>query len=167
MVTYTLHVPAGARPGDPDALERAELVKDGFAWGAFVFTFFWFFVQRLWLAGLGVLIGLIAFAAVLEVLDVHPLAGFVAQLLLNLLIGLEANSLKRWTYARRSRPAVAIVTASGRDEAEEKAFAQWLADPGPSRPVLTASARPMAPGAASYPGPEPVIGMFPDAERLR
>ena len=29
--TYTLHVPTEAEPGDPEALDEAELVRDGFA----------------------------------------------------------------------------------------------------------------------------------------
>src|SRR4028119_423239 len=55
MSTFTLHLPRDARPGDTAALDEAELVKDAFSWGAFFFTFFWFFAHRLWLAGLAVL----------------------------------------------------------------------------------------------------------------
>ena len=51
MTTYTLHVPRGVRPGDPDVVDEAQLVKDGFSWGAFFFTFLWFFFQRMWIAG--------------------------------------------------------------------------------------------------------------------
>ena len=56
MTTYTLHVAADAAPGDAGTLERAVLVKDGFSWGAFVFSFLWFFCHRLWIAGLIVLV---------------------------------------------------------------------------------------------------------------
>lgn len=163
MVTYTLHVPEGAGPGDPDGLEKAELIKDGFSWGAFIFTFLWFFANRLWIAGLGALIVLIAFTALLNVLDVQPLAATVAQLLLGILIGLEANSLKRWTYARRGRPAVAVVSAEDYEAAEEKAIAQWLAGSPVPQPRPAASER----AAPSFRGSEPVIGLFPDPERGR
>ncbi|MBM1171090.1 DUF2628 domain-containing protein [Microvirga arabica] len=163
MTTYTLHLPRDARPGDPSALDESELVKDAFSWGAFLFTFLWFFVHRLWLAGLAVLILVFAFGGLLALLDVHPLAGSVAQLLLQSLIGLEANSLRRWTLARRGRPAVDAVTAADQDEAEAKAFARWLdakpaplpRSPAPS-PILSTPRR-----------SEPVIGLFPDAERPR
>lgn len=164
MNTYTLHLPRDARPGDAQALERAELVKDGFSWGAFFFTFLWFFVQRLWLAGLGVLVVLAALNIGLAVLNVHPVAGFLAQVLLSLLIGLEANSLRRWTYARRGRPVVDVVMAYDEEAAETKAFARWL--DRPAQPRLPArSAVPQV--SASYRGSEPVIGFFPDAERPR
>src|SRR5688500_18036653 len=109
--TYTLHVPANAEPGDPEALDKAELVRDGFVWGAFLFTFLWFFWNRLWLAGLGVLAALLALAFVLQGLRVTTGATFLAELLLSFLIGLEANSLKRWTW-RRKKPAVDVVTGS-------------------------------------------------------
>lgn len=163
MTTYTLHLPHDARPGDPSALDESELVEDAFSWGAFFLTFLWFFVHRLWLTGLAVLIAVFAFGGLLALLDVHPLAGSIAQLLLQSLIGLEANSLRRWTLGRRGRPAVDAVTAADRDEGEAKAFARWLdaksaplaRNPAPS-PVLSTPRR-----------SEPVIGLFPDAERPR
>jgi Protein of unknown function (DUF2628) len=159
--TYTLHVPANAEPGDPEALEEAELVKDGFAWGAFLFTFLWFFWNRLWLAGLSVMIAVIGLPFALQALRVDPGAAFLAQLLLSLLIGLEANSLRRWTL-RRKKPAADVVTASDQEEAEAKAFSRWLENT--SGPPLRVSASFPAP---SYRSPEPVIGLFPDAERRR
>ena len=163
MTTYTLHLPRDARPGDPSALDESELVKDAFSWGAFFFTFLWFFFHRLWLAGFAVLILVFAFGGILAVLDVHPLADTVAQLLLQSLIGLEANSLRRWTLARHGRPAVDAVAGADQDEAEAKAFARWLEARPPSLPR-----NPAPSGVLSTPRrSEPVIGLFPDAERPR
>ena len=160
--TYTLHVPASAEPGDPEALEDAELVKDGFAWGAFLFTFLWFFWNRLWLAGLAVLVAVVGLPFALQALRVGTGAAFLAELLLSILIGLEANSLRRWTLRRR-KPAVDVVTASDLEEAEAKAFSRWLENTsGP--PLQRVSASFPAP---LYRSPEPVIGLFPDTERPR
>ena len=166
MITYTLHLPPDAQVGDPEALERAELVKDGFAWGAFFFTFLWFFYHRLWLAGLGVLLGLVALAVLFEVLDVPPFQATLAQILVQSLIALEASSLRRWTLRRHGRPAVDVVTASDRDEAAMKAFARWIGAPVPSR-MPTRSVGAPAVAAAPYGGSVPVIGLFPDAEGRR
>jgi hypothetical protein len=166
MTTFTLHVPGDARPGDPEALDKAELVKDAFSWGAFFFTFLWFFAHRLWIAGLGVLVVLIAFNLGLNLLGVHPAAAFAAQVLLSGLIGLEANSLRRWTLARRGRPAVDVVSAADRDEAETRAFARWLertSSPAPARSPAVPAFSPTFPAHR----PDPVIGLFPDAERTR
>jgi len=166
MKTYTLHLPPDAQEGDPEALEHGALVKDGFAWGAFFFTVLWFFYHRLWLAGLGVLLALIALAVLFEILAVPPFQATLAQILFQCLIGLEANSLRRWTLRRHGRPAVDVVTASDRDEAALKAFTRWIGAPVPPR----MPARPVpapAIGAAPYGGSLPVIGLFPDAEGRR
>ena len=160
LATYTLHLPDSALPGDAAPLERAEVVRDGFSWAAFLFTFFWFFWHRLWLAGLFVLLAVVALGLLLTWLGVRPGAAALAELLLMLLIGLEASSLRRWTLQRRGRPAVAAVRAADSAEAETKSFARWLEgsrDPITARPVFPAPTRP----------PEPVIGLFPEAERRR
>ncbi|MEZ0168849.1 DUF2628 domain-containing protein [Microvirga sp. TS319] len=164
MTTYTLYLPGDARPGDPAALEEAELVKDAFSWGAFFFTFLWFFFHRLWLAGLAVLVLILAFGGLLELLNVHPAAGTVATLLLQVLIGLEANSLKRWTLSRRGFRLADVVTAADRDEADAKACARWLAQR--PAPIPTRNAAP-GPVPSTLKRPDPVIGLFPDAERPR
>jgi hypothetical protein len=99
----------------------------------------------------------------MAVLDVHPLAGSIAQLLLQVLIGLEANSLRRWTLTRRGRPMVDAVTAADRDEAEARAFARWLE----ARPAALPRSPAPAPVLSTSRRSEPVIGLFPDAERPR
>jgi hypothetical protein len=178
MKTYTLHIPAEAPPGDAGALDRAVLVRDGFSWAAFFFSFLWFFAHRLWLAGFLVLIAAALLLAALQVLRVGPGATFWAMFLLQVLTGLEASSLRRWTLQRRGHPAVAVVSGRDREEAETKAFGHWLgeaasagaaaparrpAPPAPAAPALVAP----APVAPAYRAPEPVIGLFPEAERPR
>jgi hypothetical protein len=163
MKTYTLHVPRGARRGDPEALEEAQTIKDGFSWGAFVFSFLWFFAQRLWIAGLFVLLAVVALSAIVALLDVAPGAALSAELLLMFLIGLEANSLKRWTYARGGFVLADVVGARDTDEAQSRLFARWLAEFGAVRVASGASAA----QEAARRNVEPVIGLFPDAERPR
>ncbi len=162
MATYTLHVPEGSIPGEAGALERAELVRDGFSPGAFLFTFLWFFWNRLWIAGLGVMIAVVGLPVALQAMRVNTGAAVLAELLLSLLIGLEANSLKRWTLRRR-KPAVDVVTASDIEEAEAKAFSRWLAGAAEPRTFVARGSMPVVP----YRGAEPVIGLFPDTERAR
>ena len=143
MKTYTLHVAADAAPGDAVTLDRAVLVKDGFSWG--------------------VLIAAAALGVALQLLRVGAGAGVSAAFLFAVLVGLEANSLRRWTLARSGRPAIDVVTAGDREEAETKAFARWLgeAPSGPAAPAWRAAAQ------TAYRAPEPVIGLFPEAERTR
>ena len=149
MTTFTLHLARDARPGDPTALDESELVKDAFSWGAFFFTFLWFFYHRLWLAGIGVLVLVVAFGGLMAVLDVHPLAGTIAQLLLQVLIGLEANSLRRWTLTRRGRPMVDAVDGCR---------------PGRGRGQ---GLRPLARGEARRPAPQPgALGRLVDSQAV-
>ena len=163
MKTYTLHLPPDAQPGDPAALEKAELVQDAFSWGAFFFSFLWCFYHRLWLAGLGVLALLAGVLALLASFDVPGFSRTVAVVLVLILIGLEGNSLRRWTLARSGRPAVDAVAASDRDEAAMKAFARWSRSETRSHARGGAGPLPTAP----YRGPDPIIGLFPEVEGRR
>lgn len=165
MKTYTLHVPEGALPGDPEALDEAELVPDGFSSGAFVFSVLWFLVHRLWLGALIVLGAIVLLRVGLAGLGVEGLPGFLAGLLLAVLIGLEANSLRRWTLERKGRPAVGLVRAASRDEAEAKAFGRWL-ETGEAGGRDAPAPRAAPPANRSRPDrAAPVIGLFPEAER--
>ena len=92
-----------------------------------------------------------------------PFAGTVAHLLLMVLIGLEAETLRRWTYrAGGGRPST-WSTAVDRAEAEAKAFARWLAPNAQPRPPVARNAV----SARPYRSSEPVIGLFPEPERPR
>src|SRR5918998_893751 len=152
MTTYTLHIPGDAAPGDPEALRRAQVVPDGFSWTAFFFTAFWFFAHRLWIAGLGVLAGLVGLGVLIRVLGVTPGAAFLAYVLVAFLVGLEANALRRWTYSSRGRPAVEAVSARNAEEAAVKLYDEWLG---------SRAARPApAPGAPpAHPPPHPHAGI--------
>jgi hypothetical protein len=160
MRSYTLHPPRDAIPGEPAALERATIVRDGFVWPAFLFPVLWFLWHRLWLAALIVLAALAVLTAAGLALELRPGAATLAVLLYALLVGLEASSLRRWTYARRGRPAVDVVTAGSRREAEEKLVARWVAGiAAPPAAVHPGTPRGFAPAA------EPVIGLFPERGR--
>jgi hypothetical protein len=95
----------------------------------------------------------------LSVLKVGSGAKVFTMILLAFLIGLEASSLRRWTLQRRGRPLVDVVTASDSEEAETKSFGRWLSRGGAATPKAS-----FAP-AAAYHVAEPVIGLFPEAER--
>lgn len=154
MRSYTLHLPHEARPGEAHDLDRAQLVPDGFSGAAFAFSLLWFLYHRLWIAALLVLAGLAATALVGYGLGLSPAAGTVITLLVLVLIGLEASSLRRWTLARNGRPARDAVVAFNADEAEAKAMTRWL-DPARTPTVRTST------GFAGTRAAEPVIGLFP------
>jgi hypothetical protein len=161
MVSYSVHLPAEAVPGDPAAIDRLVVVRDGFAVFAFAFHLFWMLWHRLWLVSLVLFVVLLAGALAMDVLGLPPAAAFLIQLLVSLLIGLEASSLRRWTLRRKGLPMRDVVVADSVDEAEDKAIARWLATaPAPVQPIAAPS---VASRGASYlaPSSSPVIGLFP------
>lgn len=160
MRTYTLHVPEGAARGDALALDRAQIVRDGFSPRAFAFTVLWFLGHRLWLAAILVFAGLVALSLAGHALGLSPGAGFLVTLLASLLIGLEASSLRRWTYGRRGLPARDAVIASSHEEAEMKLAARWLDREAAARPVP-------APRAAPRRDEDTALGFFPAREGAR
>jgi Protein of unknown function (DUF2628) len=159
MRSYTLHLPADARPGESIGLDRAVLVPDGFVWPAFAFTVLWFLYHRLWIAALAVLVGLVALAIAGIAFGLPTGAGLITTLLAAWLIGLEASSLRRWTLARRGWPVRDAVIAAKPEEAEARAIGRWL-EASPSAP------RPPFPSGPSRRA-EPVIGLFPAQEGAR
>src|SRR5215204_2238417 len=89
--------------------------------------------------------------------------GSVAMKTYTLHVAADAAHGDAGTLARAGRPAVDVVRAGDREEAETKAFARWLgeAPSGPAAPAWRAAAQ------TAYRAPEPVIGLFPEAERTR
>jgi hypothetical protein len=126
MRTYTVHLPRDAKPGDPRGYERAVLVRDGFNWAAFFFSVLWMLWHRLWLAAALTLIVLVAFSAALEALEVGEGAAALASLFLAVLIGLEASTLRRWTYGRRGRPVADVVSAPDYESADALAGRRYM-----------------------------------------
>ncbi|GJD47369.1 hypothetical protein OPKNFCMD_0075 [Methylobacterium crusticola] len=163
MTTYTLHMADEDDPGAPEALDRARLVRDGFVWPAFWFTALWFFWHRLWLAGLLVLLAEVAAWGAGLLLGLSPGAGFAIALLLSWLIGLEASSLRRWTYERRGRPIRDAVTAADAREAEVKLVARWLRGDG----ARVASGPPVPVAPPNLRAGSPALGLFPEADTPR
>ena len=113
MRSYTLHLPADARPGESLGLDRALLVRDGFSWPAFAFTVLWFLFHRLWLAALLVLVGLVALAAAGIALGLPAGAG---------------RSLNRWLEA--SPPAPRAPFPSGPSRRAEPVIGLFPAQEG-------------------------------------
>jgi hypothetical protein len=91
-------------------------------------------------------------------------------LLIGVLFGLEAASLRRWTYRRRGWANIGVVVGDGEEDAERRFFAEWV-----NRPPETVSA-PAASAASAPASPSPVpqrntaasndiIGLFPQPGR--
>jgi hypothetical protein len=146
MATYAVFEPPlkeqSARSADMLAhAERFKFVRDGFSWLAFLFAPFWMLFNRLWLAFVCYLVVMAAIAVGATMLGIAAGAVTLASLVLALLIGFEAPTLRRrkllwWRWRDRG-----VVVADRRDSAEQRFFDRWAAD---------ARAAVIAPQSAAY-----------------
>jgi uncharacterized protein DUF2628 len=157
MQRFTVHEP----PDPPaDRIDRAAslvFVKDGFSRSAAVFAPFWLLAHRLWWP----LLGYVAAIAALQVLHFIPGVdpGWItlAILGLHLLIGFEADTLRRWKLDRANWRVLGSVSGRNAAECERRFYDEWL----PSQPVIAPAPGP-APatprGLGGAPRKTPIIG---------
>ncbi len=158
MATYTVHEPTSGTGVTHAHTDRFVFVRDGFSWPAFLFGPFWMLRHRLWLALLGYLVIAAALGALLRSYGATGTTVLVA-LLLGMLIGIEASTLRRWGLERRRWTGVGVVVADDLESAERRFFDAWIARQGGRRIGRSPASSALAPGR-----PEPeVIGLFPDS----
>jgi hypothetical protein len=163
MPVFTVHEPP-PRDGDDGsaAADRFVFVRDGFSMWAFVFAPFWMVWRGLWLVLLlyAVLIALLQ--AGLWALGAATVVKFVVGVLVALLIGFEAPSLRRWTLARRKWINHGVVVADDEEAAERRFFDAWVARATrpPAGPPPLSPQQPYRPAA----DPPDVIGLFPEPQ---
>ena len=139
MLTFTVHEPP--RP-PPDRIDRAEslaFVKDGFSWIAAVFAPIWLLVHRLWwpLLGYIVLSGLFELARWGGIVDSDWIS--LAFVGLHLLIGFEADTLRRWSLDRNGWRTLGSVSGRNAAECERRFYEGWL----PTQPVIAPGPPPL------------------------
>jgi hypothetical protein len=137
MQTFTVHEPPEPPSDRIDRAERLTFVRDGFSWTAAVFAPVWLLAHRLWWA----LLAYLAVIAGLQVLNsqtrLDPDWLMIAGIALNLLVGFEADTLRRWGLDRRGWQTLGSVTGKNMGECERRFFDEWLV----SQPVLAARPR--------------------------
>ena len=150
MLTFTVHEP----PNPPaDRIERADklvFVKDGFSWMAALFAPLWMLVNRLWWALLGYIVAIVALRLAQKYGGLTESTVGLMTFGLNLLIGFEADALRRWALDRKGWHMLGSVSGRTVDECERRFFDGWL----PSQPIL----RPSGDGTSSPRRRWPVIG---------
>jgi len=154
------------------AADRFAFVRDGFHFWAAVAGVVWLAWHRLWLALIGWIVLLLAVDFGMAALGARGGAILLANLLLALLMGFEAASLRRWTLSRRKWRQLDIVVADDEESAERRFFDRWTAkqralsndqlavDRGAPPPTRDIPGQPF-----SRPPPLPrseIIGLFPE-----
>ncbi len=160
MSTYTVHTPP--RANSVSASERFVFVRDGFYFWAFLFAPFWLIAHGLWLALVIYIAVSAAIATGLIVIGASAGAQFFVWLLLALLVGFEASTLRRWGLARRGWSMIGFVVGDSREDAEHRYFAKWVAR-GASPSVPPPAQQNMPARRASSLDPD-VIGLFPEPD---
>ena len=153
MLTLTVHEPADPPADRIDRAESLAFVKDGFSWIAAVFAPIWLLVHRLWwpLLGYIVLSSLFELARWGSIVDADWIS--LAFIGLHLLIGFEADSLRRWSLDWNGWRTLGSVSGRNAAECERRFYEGWL----PTQPVIApASGPPPLPRAPTR--RTPVIG---------
>lgn len=97
--------------------ERAILIRDGFAFLAFIAPLIWFLWHRMWLEALAVFTASLALAA-LGTMQGYGAFSLLLSLLLSLFVGLEARGLRAAALGRRGWNFWGVVEGQNRSEAE-------------------------------------------------
>ncbi|MEA2903745.1 MAG: hypothetical protein QOI12_1132 [Alphaproteobacteria bacterium] len=155
MAAYTVHEPPLKRYEAETDPERFVFVRDGFSFWAFLFGPLWMLRHRMWLVLLGYVAVVVAIELALHVLDVPAPVSVAVGLLLGLLIGVEAPTLRRFTLARRKWTNVGVIVGDDVESAERRFFDAWTrSEPTRSSPMVLA---PRAAAASSD-----VVELFPE-----
>jgi hypothetical protein len=154
MAVYTVHEPLPRKKevsADPD---RFTFVRDGFYFWAFLLGPVWMLWRRLWLVALMYFALSVGLQLGLWAIEAATFANTLVWLLLALLIGFEAGTLRRWTLTRHGWKNIGVVVADDVDTAERQFFATW-------KPQALGVPLASSPGRFPRVGEGQIVGLFP------
>jgi hypothetical protein len=157
MAVYTVHEPPLKRGESTPDPERFVFVRDGFSFAAFLFGPLWMLWHRMWLVFFGYVIVAGGVEAVLTQLHASTSLRVAIGLMIALLTGFEAPTLRRFALARHKWSNVGIIIGDNLETAEQRFFDTWT-KAGGMPPVLFAGA-----AAGTHDPAQPdIIGLFPE-----
>jgi Protein of unknown function (DUF2628) len=161
MPVFTVHEPPRRAAGAAVDPQRIVFVRDGFHFWAFIAAWLWMLCHRMWLVFVIYVVVTTAVIGALRYAGVGDSGLVLVGLLIALLVGIEASTLRRFTLARRGWKNVGIVSGEDREDAERRFFDAWLHTSNdrtvPPGAAVAASAMPAPPTHASD-----IVGLFPD-----
>jgi hypothetical protein len=120
---YTVHERGGLE-GD------VVFVREGFNPWAFIFTFFWLWLHRAWMAGILVLLLSLSIGAAETFIEGASIVTAVAQLVLSMGVGIFGNDLRRAAMERRGYKETGVAGGGSVEEAELRYFGDRSAERG-------------------------------------
>ena len=116
MKLYSVHVQKFGLDPTPDV----RLIKDGFNSWAFVFSFLWALVRGYWWVAGGLLALSVVISLILGVLGLDLFGQAVVNIAFNILVGLFANDMARWTLSKKGYVEEDLVSAASNQQGLEK-----------------------------------------------
>lgn len=110
------------KPEAADPAERVVLVREGFAWMAFLFGGLWLIWHRLWRVlalYLALIVGVTILAYATQVSNVGL---FLLLSWLKLMFGFHANDLRGWSLMRQGHRFAGVLTAESKMLAERRYY---------------------------------------------
>jgi len=121
MRIYTVYLKKTADPLFTPDLE-AVLVREGFNWAAFFFSWIWALVCGLWIVAAILFAGDVVIVLLFELIDLDTRSQFWATVGWHLIVGFAAEDLRRWTLHLRGYALAEIVAAESLAAAERRFF---------------------------------------------
>jgi Protein of unknown function (DUF2628) len=158
MAVYSVFEPPARKEDGADHPERFAFVRDGFSWSACILGPFWMLWHWLLLVLLLWVVVVIGVAVLARVLSVALGSEATVILLLAVLVGFEASTLRRWTLLRRGWRDLGIVVADDPETAERRFFDDWVTAAAPAVLPAPRSRR----SRLGNPQAQDIIGLFPE-----
>src|SRR5687767_9386244 len=118
---YTVHT----KPGSASEAEDVQLVREGFSWGALLFTLLWALYHRLWLSAAAIFGALGVLYAVEESGLFSALGMALLQLAMQVVIGFHGNDWRRSGLKKRGYLTTDIVTGENQLRAQRRFFERF------------------------------------------
>lgn len=129
MALFNVLEPPDGKP------ERVVFIREGFSWGALIFTVLWALFHRMWVVG-AVLFSAFALVAAAQALGlIVPQFANALQLAISLLFGFEARKLQAMSLERAGFTIAGLIEAANLEAAELSYFASRAPLPVQVAPV--------------------------------
>lgn len=162
MKTYTVHL----NPQEKTEARQIVFVKEGISWPALFVPFLWLLYHRLWLEAAAYLGLSLILSAGLTFIGQGGFALGLLSFVLQLMVALEGNELRRFAMERKGGRLAGVVRGADIDEAEERFFRGYDGDlPAPRKRKLwglplSGGVWPAAEKRQKEKGPREVVGVF-------
>ncbi|SCA56264.1 hypothetical protein MTBPR1_20112 [Candidatus Terasakiella magnetica] len=124
MKLYTVHTLKFGFEPQPDV----RLVKEGFNWAAFIFSAFWALMKGYWWVAGGIFAASLAISLLLGVFGLDLFGQAVVNITFNMLLGIYANDLARWTLERRGYVEEDVISAQSVDHGLQRVVSKLQTD---------------------------------------